>query len=230
MPKLTILSGPSKGLSYEIQREAILGRQSDNAIPLQDSKSSRQNSRIYCRDGIYFIEDMESRNGTMLNGENVKQAPLKSGDQIKVGETSLLFQMEQAPIDPQLPGVTEKSAPPREKTEEKLTLEEILEAEKKKLSPEPPLEAEKKKPSPESPLAKKKAKSSPEIQFKAQGGKWKKKAPPKTSVPGHSFWGFLSVDFASLSWVHKLLLVFSIVLLMAIVMSVARWITLQILS
>jgi predicted component of type VI protein secretion system len=91
MPKVTILSGHGTGHEYPISEEAVLGRQSDNAVPLQDTKVSRHHTRIFYKDGLYYIEDLGSRNGTLVNGESVKMQTIASEDRIQIGETLLLF-------------------------------------------------------------------------------------------------------------------------------------------
>ena len=98
MAKLTILAGPARDWLYNLGQEDILGRSSENSIPLKDTKSSRRNTRIYCQDNEYFVEDMGSRNGTLVNGKKLQgKHKLVENDQVRVGETSLQFTME-APV------------------------------------------------------------------------------------------------------------------------------------
>ncbi len=91
MPKIIIQSGPNQGLEYTIGAQAILGRQSENEIPLADTRASRQNSKIFLEHNIYYIEDMQSRNGTLHNGQKITKQQLISGDCIQIGETVMLF-------------------------------------------------------------------------------------------------------------------------------------------
>lgn len=92
MPKIIILNGVGQGLEYRIKDEAILGRQTSNSIPIQDSKASRQHSRIFSKNGLYYIEDLKSRNGTLVNDEIITSTQLFDGDEIQIGETKLAFQ------------------------------------------------------------------------------------------------------------------------------------------
>ncbi|HPY74373.1 MAG: FHA domain-containing protein [Planctomycetes bacterium] len=91
MAKILIMNGVGKGIQYKIKGEMILGRLATNEIPLNDVRASRQNSRIYKQDDEYFIEDLQSRNGTILNGKNINIALLQDRDQIIIGSTWLLF-------------------------------------------------------------------------------------------------------------------------------------------
>lgn len=92
MPKIIILNGVGEGLEYRIKDEAILGRQTSNPIPIQDSKASRQHTRIFSKNGLYYIEDLKSRNGTFVNDELITSTQLFDGDEIQIGETKLVFQ------------------------------------------------------------------------------------------------------------------------------------------
>lgn len=93
MAKITISSDPGKGLTYHFQDEAVLGRQGDNTVPLADSQASRKHSHIFRQEGVYYIEDMGSRNGTYVNGKLTKKLRLEGGEEIHIGETTLLFQL-----------------------------------------------------------------------------------------------------------------------------------------
>jgi len=92
MPKIIILNGVGQGLEYRIKDEAILGRQTSNSIPIQDSKASRQHTRIFLKNGLYYIEDLKSRNGTLVNNQLITNIQLFDGDEIQIGETKLVFQ------------------------------------------------------------------------------------------------------------------------------------------
>ena len=99
MAKITILSGPKKDKVYTVDQEAILGRSSDNVVPIHDTKTSRHHSRIFQEDNMYFIEDLGSRNGTIVNGKNITRQYLVSGDRIKIGNTLLVFVEDNDPAE-----------------------------------------------------------------------------------------------------------------------------------
>ena len=75
---------------YAIDRDrAIIGRNSDCDVPLDVAAVSRRHAAIVRERDDFFVEDLESRNGTFLNDERVvKRAPLRDGDQLLIcGQT-----------------------------------------------------------------------------------------------------------------------------------------------
>ncbi len=74
-----------------------IGRDSSNQIVLNaDTSVSRYHAWITYEEDSFFLEDLGSTNGTLLNGNPVKEATkLASGDIIKVGETEMIFSLVQ---------------------------------------------------------------------------------------------------------------------------------------
>ncbi len=69
-----------------------LGRAKDNTLVLDDPFVSSHHALILWRDEQWWVEDLESHNGTYLNDERISTArPLTSGDRIRLGETILRF-------------------------------------------------------------------------------------------------------------------------------------------
>ncbi len=86
------------------ETDFVLGRPHANTLPLldlsPDTKVSRLHARIWQEDGCYWVEDMWSSRGTLLNGNEIKgqgKQRLQAGDLIVVGETSLRLQSVGAP-------------------------------------------------------------------------------------------------------------------------------------
>ena len=92
MAILHVLQGPDKGKTFETPDEPIvLGRHGEH-VPLTDHTTSRRHARLWQEDNIWFLEDLESANGTFVNGVRVTSvAKLKRGDQIKIGSTLLVL-------------------------------------------------------------------------------------------------------------------------------------------
>ena len=85
------LRGRGSGGQYELGEKTTLGRAKDNEVYLLDPRLSRHHARIR-RDGEgYVLEDLGSRNGTMLNGEKVDRGELRPGDVIQIGDTTIRF-------------------------------------------------------------------------------------------------------------------------------------------
>ena len=85
--------------SHTEQREfnsfISLGRDEENIIVLNDQFTSRRHCRIQKQDdGHFILQDMNSRNGTFLNGNRVFKACLKNNDRIRVGKREFIFSFE----------------------------------------------------------------------------------------------------------------------------------------
>lgn len=77
---------------YYIGDETTLGRTEDNDIVINDKFISKNHMRIIKEDGVYYIEDLNSANGTLLNGEPINEAiELKDKDLIDIGRIEFLF-------------------------------------------------------------------------------------------------------------------------------------------
>lgn len=62
-----------------------IGRQPGNHLVLRDTRASRMHARIVLEDGAYWIEDLESRAGTYVNGEKIARRQLGPDDRINLG-------------------------------------------------------------------------------------------------------------------------------------------------
>jgi pSer/pThr/pTyr-binding forkhead associated (FHA) protein len=91
--KLEILSGPADGLSFEMKKpQMVIGRDRDADISLPDLLVSRQHARITQDRGEYWIEDLGSRNGTLVGGARVLEKtrlPLQTIFRVGVSEMRL---------------------------------------------------------------------------------------------------------------------------------------------
>ena len=87
---LVICNGGFEGMAYELaSEETIIGRNPTTDITLLDENISREHS-IILRDsdtGTYSIEDLQSTNGTKVNGKRVRSADLQPEDEIEIGHT-----------------------------------------------------------------------------------------------------------------------------------------------
>ncbi len=96
-PVLVVQGGPSSGQFHVLSRSATttLGRAHANDIVLDDVSVSGQHSRIRVEDGHFVVHDLKSTNGTFVNEQQIRRQVLKGGDVIRLGETDLLFRLEQ---------------------------------------------------------------------------------------------------------------------------------------
>jgi hypothetical protein len=83
-------AGPAFGLSQEV----TIGRAPGCAIALPtDNFVSHLHARLFLQDHEYWVEDLGSTNGTLVNGRKVTSAvPLRRGDRLQVGRTLLELQ------------------------------------------------------------------------------------------------------------------------------------------
>lgn len=90
---LTIIQGPSKGKSFQLpaHEPQLIGRSSE-ALPIDDTAISRRHAELTPDEGTWYIRDLESQNGTYVNGTRiVDRTRLRSGDQIRTGQTVFVF-------------------------------------------------------------------------------------------------------------------------------------------
>ena len=96
-PKLAklVLSLPKGGKREFVlpNTTVTLGRETTNDILLYDPKVSRVHTRIDFSGKNYILIDLGSANGSRVNGSRVKQAVLKPGDEIQLGDSTLRFEL-----------------------------------------------------------------------------------------------------------------------------------------
>jgi Nif-specific regulatory protein len=89
---LAAIDGPAKDHTFILSGDEIsIGRDSSNTIAISDVSLSRRHC-VLRRDGdSYALRDLESRNGTFINGAVIKESVLRNGDKIAVGDSVLVF-------------------------------------------------------------------------------------------------------------------------------------------
>ena len=90
---LFVTRGNDKGKSFTVADETVsIGRDRSNSIRLDDDEVSRHHCSILVEDGVTFLVDENSSNGTFLNGSPVERSELKKGDRVRVGRTQFVFE------------------------------------------------------------------------------------------------------------------------------------------
>jgi pSer/pThr/pTyr-binding forkhead associated (FHA) protein len=75
------------------EQTLVAGRGGECDIKLADLRASRRHFGVTFQDGAHFLADLGSTNGTLLNGKRVAaRMRLSPGDQVRVGQTTLVFQ------------------------------------------------------------------------------------------------------------------------------------------
>jgi pSer/pThr/pTyr-binding forkhead associated (FHA) protein len=81
---------PAVGSAFPLYAVTSIGRAPGNTIIIPDTYASAQHALLTQREGQWWLEDRNSRNGTMLNGERITSPTIVSaGDVIGVGQTKL---------------------------------------------------------------------------------------------------------------------------------------------
>ena len=89
---LTQSEGPGGTLRFVLESDQVtLGRSSTSDIVLDNDNVSRAHARLTRIDDEYTIEDLESRNGILLNGLAVHAAVLRDGDEVHVGDFVFIY-------------------------------------------------------------------------------------------------------------------------------------------
>jgi len=101
-PRLLALAGPLKDSALPLaDGETTIGREPTNSIVVIDPSVSRHHCLLHREpDGRFRIKDLDSRNGTVVNGSRVKEHWLQHGDQVSIGDSTFLFQLEDKELEP----------------------------------------------------------------------------------------------------------------------------------
>jgi len=100
MAKLVVLSEGQIGSSHELKAErTTIGRLDDNAIQLPDQSVSSHHCEIILRGSDVVVKDLNSTNGTYINGEQITEKTLKLGQVLRLGKVDLRLENGQ-PLPP----------------------------------------------------------------------------------------------------------------------------------
>lgn len=100
MPKLLLKFNAAVIKEIPFDKDSIsVGRKPDNDVPIDNPAVSGHHCRISRQGGTYFVEDLESTNGTFVNEKRVKKSGLHHNDVVGIAKHSLVF-VEDAPPPP----------------------------------------------------------------------------------------------------------------------------------
>ncbi|OGW41829.1 MAG: hypothetical protein A2X57_00260 [Nitrospirae bacterium GWD2_57_8] len=89
---LVIRTGPKKGAEYSIpSSRTVLGRGTGSDIIIDDPAVSRMHSAIEYAKKAFVLSDLESMNGTLVDGKSIKQSVLANGDTFQIGDIVIAF-------------------------------------------------------------------------------------------------------------------------------------------
>lgn len=95
MAKILVLQGKNKGEAFLLEDEQIfIGRDSSNQIALNDASISRRHCVIEKRENSFYINDLQSLNGTFVNDKAAENLLLQNKDRIRIGDFTFVFAAE----------------------------------------------------------------------------------------------------------------------------------------
>jgi pSer/pThr/pTyr-binding forkhead associated (FHA) protein len=90
MARLVVLTEGFTGLSHELKVEKItIGRVDDNSFPIAEASVSSHHCEVLKRGEDYIVKDLNSTNGTFIDGEQVTEATLRPGHILRLGQVEV---------------------------------------------------------------------------------------------------------------------------------------------
>ena len=104
MPEFRVVSGYGRSFNYKITEDVItIGRSKDNHVVLFDHTASRRHAKVRKTPDGYLLMDLDSHNGTHVNGSRVTSRILRHNDLVEIGTSVLSFQYEIGDDEPLSP-------------------------------------------------------------------------------------------------------------------------------
>lgn len=99
---LRVIRGPDREEHLSVADRDLpvtIGRDRENKLHINNTAVSRFHAVLFLEDGVYVLQDMESTNGTLLNGKKIKKARVQAGDKISVANVDVLIQRSLTPLE-----------------------------------------------------------------------------------------------------------------------------------
>ncbi|HEX4085445.1 MAG TPA: FHA domain-containing protein [Chthoniobacteraceae bacterium] len=95
MPKLIVTMPDGSNASHDLTEDVVtIGRVSDNVIQIEDASVSSHHAEIKFADGHHILTDLESTNGTRVNGNSFTGGQLCDGDKVRFGKIDARYTSE----------------------------------------------------------------------------------------------------------------------------------------
>ena len=92
MPQLQIFLSKDNQITFDLGEERVtIGRLAHNTLQIDEVSVSSHHADIFLKDARYHLHDPGSTNGTFVNGEQVTDAVLRSGDEVRFGSVEGVF-------------------------------------------------------------------------------------------------------------------------------------------
>ena len=96
MARLVGSSREATGLQFELGKDVLIGRSEECEVRIAHSRISRRHARLVAQEGGYFLTDLQTANGTFVNGRRISGVRLSHGDRVRLGDHELTFLEEGA--------------------------------------------------------------------------------------------------------------------------------------
>lgn len=116
MAELFITATDGQTQRVSLTGPVILGRDPTCDVPLEDLGTSRRHARVFHEGDGYVVEDLGSKNGTLLNGVPCRTGRLRDGDEMMVGSVRVTFRDESAPRESTTSVIVAEEPPSKETT------------------------------------------------------------------------------------------------------------------
>jgi len=95
MPKIIVTLPDGTNVAHELTEDVVtIGRVSDNVIQIDDVSISSHHAEITFSGNHHLLRDLNSTNGTRVNGHGFTEGPLRDGDQIRFGKVDTRYASE----------------------------------------------------------------------------------------------------------------------------------------
>ena len=94
--RFAITNGPQQGIAVAVQPTINLGRSADSTLVLEDEFSSARHAQlVQIDDATWMVSDLQSTNGTFVNGKRVTEEPIAAtvGDVVRIGRTLMRLEV-----------------------------------------------------------------------------------------------------------------------------------------
>jgi pSer/pThr/pTyr-binding forkhead associated (FHA) protein len=104
MAKLVLLSAGMTGRTHDLKTEkTTVGRVEDNTFPIAEPSVSSHHCEVLLRGNDVIIKDLNSTNGTFINGEKVSESPIKPGQILRLGQVEMRLETDAPPSSSKKP-------------------------------------------------------------------------------------------------------------------------------
>jgi len=115
MPRLTMRLDSGEKISHDLVDETIsIGRSPENSICLEDPSVSSRHAELMMMGENCYLKDLDSTNGTLVNGEPVKSVQLRAGDRVRFGKVEAYYECDAPGAAQPLPHLETAEARPAE--------------------------------------------------------------------------------------------------------------------